>query len=332
MSAIILDRAAPSRRQFLQRLCATGALAPLAAACASAGDDAMPGPFFEARNLPIGIQLYTLADLLRSDLEGTIANVARIGYRAVEIPSYMGKTPAQLHASFDSHGLKCTGAHVGLRAGTPEEPGLFGDLSKLAADMHTLGVSHVIAPSMATPDDIKLEPIAGEGYGLIVRVAAAMTEDHWKRMAAQLNGIGRKLKADGIAFGYHNHNFEFVPVGGSTGYDILVRETDPELVTFELDVGWTAAAGIDPAAMFARYPGRFGLMHVKDIKASTQPNLALKMDPTEVGSGRLNWKTLLPAAYAAGVRNFYLEQEPPFVKTRLEAAEIGYTFLRKLEI
>lgn len=292
----------------------------------------MPGPFFESRKLPIGIQLYTLADLLRSDLEGTIASVARIGYKAVEIPSYMGKTPAQLRASFDSNGLTCTGAHVGLRPGTAEEPGLLGDLGKLAADMHTLGAGHVIAPSMAIPDDIKLDPVPGEGYGMIVRVAAAMTEDHWKRMAAQLTGIGRKLKADGIAFGYHNHNFEFVPVAGRTGFDILVAETDPELVTFELDVGWTAAAGIDPAAMFMRYPGRFGLMHVKDIQASTQPNIALKMDPTEVGSGRLDWKKILPAAYAAGVRKFYLEQEPPFVKTRLEAAGIGYNFLRQLEV
>jgi len=324
-----------SRRRLLQALGATTALLPLAACAADEGgqtaEEAMPEPFFASRDLPIGIQLYTLADLLKSDLDGTIANVARIGYKAVEIPSYMGKTPSELRAAFDSHGLACTGAHVGLRPGTPEEPGLFGDLGKLAADMHTLGAGHVIAPAMAIPDDIKLDPIPGEGYGIIVRVAAAMTEDHWKRMAAQLTDIGRKLKADGIAFGYHNHNFEFVPVGSRTGYDILVAETDPEVVTFELDVGWAAAAGIDPAEMFARYSGRFGLMHVKDILASTQPNIALKMDPTEVGSGRLDWTKVLPAAYAAGVRKFYLEQEPPFVKTRLEAAEIGYTFLRKVE-
>jgi sugar phosphate isomerase/epimerase len=323
-----------SRRQFLQTASALGVL-PLSA-CASQEDEQVgastkPGPFFAGHNLPIGIQLYTLADMLKADPDGTIAAVARMGYQTVEIPSYMGKTPAQLRAAFDANGLTCTAAHVGLRAGTAEEPGLTGNLGKLAADMHVLGVSHVIAPAMAIPDDIKLEPIPGEGYGLIVRVAAAMTPDHWKRMAAQLNDIGRKLKADGIAFGYHNHNFEFAPSGGKTGLDILIAESDPEQLTFELDVGWTAAAGIDPAEMFGRYPGRFGLMHVKDIQPSTQPNIALKMDPTEVGSGRLNWKTLLPAAYAAGVRKFFLEQEPPFVKPRLEAAQIGYDYLRKLE-
>jgi len=163
-------------------------------------------------------------------------------------------------------------------------------------------------------------------------VAEAMGEDRWKRMAGELTEIGRKLKADGIAFGYHNHNFEFVKVGDRTGFDILVAESDPAYVAFELDVGWAAAAGHDPTALFAKHSGRYTAMHVKDIKASTAPNNALKMDPTEVGSGRLDWKTILPAAHKAGVRQFFLEQEPPFEKGRMEAAEIGYNFLSTLKV
>ncbi len=289
------------------------------------------GPFFARQSLPIGIQLYTLADMLRTDLEGTIANVARIGYKTVETPSYMGKTPAQLRASFDKNGLKCASCHIAMRPGTTEEPGLTGDLSKLAADLNTLGATHAICPAMAAPEDIKLQPIAGEGFRTIVRVANAMTADHWKRMAAQFNEIGRKLKANGIAFGYHNHNFEFVKVGSTTGLELLIKETDPALVTFELDVGWAAAAGRDPVELFNAHKGRFSLMHVKDIKASTAPNLDLKMDPTEVGSGRLDWARIMPAAYAAGVRKFFLEQEPPFEKGRMEAAEIGYRYLSALK-
>ena len=315
-----------SRRSFVQGLCATGAASPMLAACTTTG------PYFQQQNLPIGIQLYTLSDMLATDLEGAIANVARIGYKTVEIPSYMGKTPAQLRDLFDRNGVRCTGAHIGMNAGTAAAPGLLGDIDKLAADMHTLGVTHVYAPSMAIPTDLGLTPNAGEGYAYIVRVAAAMGETGWKKMAASLTDIGRKLKAKNIAFGYHNHNFEFVPVGARTGYDILVAESDPDVVSFELDVGWAAAAGNDIVALLNTYKGRFTGMHIKDIKATTAPNIALKMDPSDVGAGKLDWKTILPTGYAAGVRNFYLEQEPPFATSRLVAAENGYKYLSTLEI
>jgi sugar phosphate isomerase/epimerase len=102
-------------------------------------------------------------------------------------------------------------------------------------------------------------------------------------------------------------------------------------VSFELDVGWAAAAGEEIPALFAKYSGRYTGMHIKDVKATTQPNIALKMDPSDVGAGKLDWKTILPAAHTAGVRNFFLEQEPPFDKPRLEAAENGYRFLSTLE-
>jgi sugar phosphate isomerase/epimerase len=317
-----------SRRRFVQALCATGA-----AACQNTQGGAMAsGPFFENQKLPIGIQLYTLADMLRTDPDGTVADVARIGYKTVEIPSYLGKTPQQLREVFDKNGLTCTAAHIGMNPGTEAAPGLRGDLKKLAADMHILGATHVYAPSMAIPTDITLTPNANEGYAYIARVAEAMGEDRWKRMAAELTEIGRKLKASGIGFGYHNHNFEFVKVGDRTGFDILVAESDPANVAFELDVGWAAAAGQDPTALFQKHSGRYSAMHVKDIKASTAPNTALKMDPTEVGSGRLDWKTILPAAHKAGVRQFFLEQEPPFEKGRMEAAEIGYKYLSTLVV
>jgi sugar phosphate isomerase/epimerase len=316
-----------SRRHFVQALCAAGAVSPLAAACQT-----MPsGPFFAQRNAPIGIQLYTLSDMLAADLEGAISAVSRIGYRTVEIPSYMGKTPAQLREIFNRNNVACTAAHIQMAAGTAAAPGLRGDLGQLAADMHTLGAGFIYAPSMPAPADIGITPNAGEGYAFIVRAAEAMGEDRWRRFAAELSEVGRKLNASNIKFGYHNHNYEFVKVGNRTGFDILVEESDPAHVSFELDVGWAAAAGEDIPALFAKHSGRYTGMHIKDVKATTQPNIALKMDPSDVGSGKLDWKTILPAAHAAGVRNYFLEQEPPFDKPRLEAAEIGYKYLSTLE-
>ena len=316
-----------SRRSFVKGICAAGAASPMLSACSTTG-----GTFFERKSTPIGIQLYTLSDMLATDLEGAIAAVSRIGYQTVETPSYMGKTPAQLREIFDRNNIKCASAHVAMRPGTDAEPGLRGDLSKLAADMHKLGATHVYCPAMAIPDGLGLTPNAGEGYAFIARVAAAMKEDDWKKAAAELSDIGRKLKASGIAFGYHNHNFEFVKVGNRTGYDILVQESDPAAVSFELDLGWAAAAGNDPVELLARHSGRYTGMHVKDIKASTVPNTALKMDPADIGAGKLDWKAILPAGYAAGVRNFFLEQEPPFDKPRMQSAEIGYKYLSTLTV
>lgn len=316
-----------SRRRFMQAIAASGAAAPLAAACQT-----MPsGPFFLSRSEMIGIQLYTLSDMLATNLDGAVAGIAKIGYQAVEIPSYMGKTPAQLRQLFDTHGVKCTAAHIQMAAGTAAAPGLRGDLGQLAADMHVLGATHVYCPSMPAPTDIGLTPNAGEGYAFIVRVAEAMGVDRWKRFADELSEIGAKLKASGIGFGYHNHNYEFAKVGDRTGYDIIVQESDPAAVSFELDIGWAAAAGQDPVALFQKYSGRYTGMHIKDIKATTTPNIALKMDPADVGAGRLDWKTILPAAHKAGVRNFFLEQEPPFATPRMEAAENGYKYLSTLE-
>lgn len=318
-----------SRRRFLQGMGATVAAAPLLSACATQAES--DPSFFSRNDLPVGLQLYTLGDLTTTDLDGTLNKVAQIGYRTVETANYMGQTPAQLRAKLDAAGLSCTGAHVGLREGTPQEPGLLGDLSRLSDHMNTIGAGHVVCPILSPPADIVVEPRDGEGFRVLTRIVAQMTEDHWKRLAEQLNTIGDTLRSNGIRFGYHNHNTEFVRVGGRTGLDILIMETDPDLVTFELDVGWVAAAGADPVEVFNQYPGRFELMHVKEIQASTTPNIDLHMDPTQVGAGRLEWSRLLPAAYAAGVRKFYVEQEPPFTMPRLDAVTESFAYLSALE-
>jgi sugar phosphate isomerase/epimerase len=142
----------------------------------------------------------------------------------------------------------------------------------------------------------------------------------------------RRCKKAGLHTAYHNHNFEFAPQDAGTGFEILMDRTDPKLVSFEMDAGWVAAAGLDPVALLKRYPGRFRLMHVKDIKSSTRPNYALQQDPTEVGSGSIPWARILPAAYQAGIRAFFVEQEPPFSGPRLGSIEKSFQYLMSLEI
>jgi sugar phosphate isomerase/epimerase len=290
-----------------------GFLAAGLAAMTAGGASAAAQPFFKRHGLPIGIQLYTLGPDAAKDLDGTLKAVAGIGYKSVELAGLLGRTGAQMKAALDAAGLVCTSAHVQGRGQ------LDGDLGKLAADLNAIGVKTAVMPSPYIPDRLM-------GKGLR-EVVTQLTADDWKMNADFLTERAAVLAKSGIKVGYHNHNFEFLPLGSTNGLELMIQRTDPKLVTFELDVGWVAAAGVDPAAFFAKHKGRFSLMHVKDIKADTKPNFALQMDPTEIGSGKLPWKTLLPAAYAAGVRGFYVEQEPPFARPRIEAAKISYDYL-----
>lgn len=309
----------PTSPEFHRRAFLAAGVAAMTAGGASAAQ-----PFFKRHGLPIGLQLYTLGPDAAKDLDGTLKAVAGIGYRSIEMAGLLGRTPAQMKAALDAAGLACASAHIQARG-----PGSFGDdLGKLAEGLQAIGVKTAVLPSPLIPERLEQRPASGEGIGdWFRRVLGQMTVDDWKANADFLNEKAAILGKAGIKVGYHNHNFEFAPLGSTTGMEILLQRTDPALVTFELDAGWVAAAGLDPAAVFARHKGRFSLMHVKDIKAETQPNYALRMDPTEVGSGKLDWKTLLPAAHAAGVRGFYVEQEPPFARPRIEAARISHDYL-----
>ncbi|THD61631.1 sugar phosphate isomerase/epimerase [Phenylobacterium sp.] len=286
-------------------------------------------PFFQAMDLPIGLQLYTLGAALRDDLDGQLGEVGRIGYRTVELAGYLGRTPQQLRAALDKAGLKCASSHVQAKGSGPEPT--LGDLDRLIADARVLGIQHIVLPSAPMPERIDAKPRPGEAIAdTFARIHAQMVADDWKAVADLLNAKGKALTAAGLTMGYHNHNAEFAPVGGTTGLEILLKNTDPKLVSFEMDVGWVMAAGADPFALLKTYKGRFIQMHVKDIKATTKPNFAFQQDPTEVGSGIIPWPKLLGAAYAEGVRGFFVEQEPPFAKPRLEAIKISYDYLAKV--
>ncbi len=295
-------------------LCRRGFLAGALAMTATGASAAQP--FFRRHGLPIGIQLYTLGPDAAKDLEGTLKAIAGIGYTSVELHSLLGRTGAQMRTALDGAGLACTSIHLQGRGQ------LDGDLAKLAEDLKAIGVKTAVMPSPYIPDRL-----LGKG---LREVIAQLTADDFKMNADFLNARAAGLKAAGIKVAYHNHNFEFAPLGSTNGLEILLKNTDPALVSFELDLGWVAAAGHDPVSVLNADKGRFTLAHVKDLKASTKPNFALTMDPTEVGSGSLDWKKILPAAYAAGVRGFYVEQEAPFAHPRIESAKIDHDYLASI--
>ncbi len=312
-----------TRRSFL----GTAAAASCVAATALAR--AQRRRFFAGHGLPIGLQLYTLGDAPYRDLDGTLGEVAGIGYRIVEPVALMKKTASELRAALDRAGLSCPSTHVPLQP-SGAGPSLAGDLGKLAADMHRLGVEYVVVPIFPLPRRIGGPRQGEDGLHFLSRAGSELTADDWRRTAAQLNEKGAALKREGLKLAYHNHNAEFARYGSRTGYDLLLENTSPDDVWFEMDVGWVAAAGVDPLPLLRAHPRRFRLMHVKDLKASTVPNTGFRMDPADVGSGTVDWKRVLQAGYDAGIRYFYVEQEPPFAGPRIDAARADYDYLVRL--
>jgi len=235
----------------------------------------------------IGVQLYTVRSLMNQGMETVLATIAAIGYKEVEFAGYFDVPPQQVREFVRANGLSAPSTHVGLET---EEAKWQEVVDRSAFIGHTF----VTVP----------------GLGNVPHATA----DDWKRVAALFNKAGEACKASGLQFAYHNHQDEFKPVGTSRPYDILLKETDPKLVKFEMDVAWATAAGADPAAYFAKYPGRFPLLHVKDLKKiakndSTKPAGDDLLE--DVGSGRIDWKKLLRAAKKHGTVHHVVEHDSP---------------------
>lgn len=318
------DRYSLGRRAFLA---ACGA----AAVTACAPRERPVAGMKSTGNQPLGVQLYSVGAEAKADLDGTLGALSRIGYRTVELAGYIDRTPQELRDALDRAELRCISTHVGGRTFRPGRS-LNDDPGVIAEEGRILGFDTVIMPLFNVPERLPLEKQPGEDNArMIARLARQMTEDDWKRNAAYLNGKGAGLKAHGLKIGFHNHNNEFAPLpSGGTIFDLLLRETDPAIVTFELDVGWSASAGVDSAALIAKHPHRFSALHVKDIKPSTRPNFDLQQDGTEVGNGEIDWRTLMAAARRAGIKRYFVEQEPPFEHPPLESLKTSFDYLASL--
>ncbi|MGH7656409.1 MAG: sugar phosphate isomerase/epimerase family protein [Gemmatimonadaceae bacterium] len=257
-----------TRRTFLQTL----GLATAAAA--------LPRDMLAAENAarlnPIGLQLYTVRSLMSKDVDGTLATVAGVGYREVEFAGYYNKDPAALRATLDRLKLKSPSCHLGLDA---VETGF----DATAAAAKTLGHEWVVVASTSPR---------------FFQSLAAL-----KELAQRFNAVGKRAKDAGLRFGYHNHNIEFKAVEGAVPIDVLISETDPALVDFEMDVYWVTQGGGDPFALINKFPGRFKLLHAKD--ASGPPDQKMR----DVGSGVIDWKKIFAERKKAGVQHVFVERD-----------------------
>ncbi len=256
----------------------------------------------------IGVQLYTVRNQMKHDFEGTLAKVAAIGYKEVEFAGYFDHSPQDVRAAIDRNGLASPATHVDYDT--------LGD--KWPAQIESakiIGQSYIVCPWI--PEKIRKQP------------------DGWKRAAETFNRAGEASKKAGIQFAYHNHWFEFLPVDGKLPYDLLLENCDPNLVKMELDLCWITVGGGDPLKYFDRYPGRFPLVHVKDVKAlprisaSGKQNFGDSMkDMTEVGSGIIDWKRIFAQSEKAGIQHYIVEHDKP--KAPFDSIKTSYDYLRQL--
>ncbi len=262
----------------------------------------------------VGLQLYTVRDLMKKDFDGTIAKVAQIGYKEVEFAGYYDRSPQAVRAILEKDGLTSPSTHVGYDIVEKK-------WSEALDAAHTIGHTFVVCPWI----DAKQRK----------------TPDGWKRAAELFNHAGEAAQKAGIQFAYHNHAFEFEPseaLGGKLPYDFLLAETDPNLVKMEMDLCWITVGGQDPVKYFDRYPGRFPLVHVKDwttkgpggndyggaTGASKKPG-----HMTDVGQGEIDFKRIFAQSGKAGIQHYFVENDEP--KSAFEDIKISYDYLAKLK-
>ncbi|MGA2170054.1 MAG: sugar phosphate isomerase/epimerase [Terracidiphilus sp.] len=282
-----------SRRTFLK---ASGAA--VAAACADAGRLAA-APL----RLPIGLQLYSVRELLPKDFDGTLRKLRAAGYTEVEAAGYYNRTAAEFRHAMDQAGLRCISTHHPLSDLRPR-------LDELIEYGHNLGLDYIICPSPVRRDPQAKGPL---------------TLDDWRWVAGELNRIGEKAKAAGMTFGYHNHGPEFGNEGGVVFYDELLRLTNPKLVVFEMDCGWVFAAGRNPVDYLSKTPERFPLLHVKDmVRGATG-----QFHSTVMGRGAMDYRPILRAS--TGLKHYFIEQEE-FDIDPIEALRLDADYMRKLDV
>jgi sugar phosphate isomerase/epimerase len=227
----------------------------------------------------VGLELYTLRAAMREDVPGTLARVAQIGYREVEFAGYYGLAAERIRAILDANGLASPSVHTAIEI-------LERDFDAQARTARIIGHEMLIVPSLNT-------------RGLTDAAA-------WKGIARRFNALGRQARDAGLRFGFHNHAVEPKPLAdGTVPYDVLLGETDPALVDFQMDIYWMVKSGGDPVAYFNKYPGRFRSVHVKDATA------APALDMVDVGAGAIDWKRIFAMHQKAGIRHYLVEHDDP---------------------
>lgn len=271
-----------------------------------------------AYSWPLGVQLWSVKAEMDQDFDGTLAQLAKLGYREVETAGLHGRTPQAFRQAIVGAGLKPVSAHFSMGD-------LFGDAAARIADAKAMGVQWIVASS-PRPD----KPL-GEG-DWIPAIRDAMTLDAWKKNAAELNRIGALAKAAGLKLGYHNHPIEFAEYDGQRGYDVILKHTDPALVKLELDVAWAVAGGVDPIALLKKHADRIRLLHIKGLKARPAPGTyGNDFASGVIGTGDvIDWPPIFAAARKAGVVHAFVEQEPPHIQPIMKSLAACRDYLQSL--
>jgi sugar phosphate isomerase/epimerase len=226
----------------------------------------------------VGLQLYTVRDLMKADLPGTLRKVAQIGYKEVEFAGYFGRSPAQIRALLKQNGLTSPSSHIGLDI-------LEKDSVRAFADAKAIGHQWVTMPYI--PEERR------------------KTVDDWNKIIDLLNQLGPQAKAAGLRLAYHNHDFEIRPVDGVRPLDMMLSKTDPALVDFEMDLYWVVFGGGDPLDFFNRYPKRFALVHVKDSAGPPDNKMV------DVGKGTIDFPKIFAQSDKAGIKHYFVEHDQP---------------------
>ncbi len=293
-----------NRRTFIETSVATAIATSLPARAFSAAPHQID---------KVGVQLYTVRDAMKTDVPGTLAKVAAIGLKEMEFAGYFNHSAKEIRAMLDKNGLTSPSSHV-------QYDMIEKHLPETLDVAHEIGQTFIVCPHI----DEKLR----------------QTADGYKKIAELFNKTGEASKKAGIQFAYHNHYWEFEPdkaLGGKFAYDYLLESTDKNFVKFEMDLCWISVAGQDPVAYFKRYPGRFPLVHVKDMKKL--PNVkpeqiaTLNMDEvqksmTSVGDGIIDWKRIFANAETGGIEHYFIENDSP--KEAFADIKASYAYLSKL--
>ena len=269
---------------------------------------AVSGPAFAQKSVPLGLQLYTVRQDLAKDYDGTMKKVRDIGIRHVQANlTNSGKPAADQKKLYDSLGISWKSVHAGgndLR----DTPQATIDQAK------AVGITNITCSFPLYPMDR-------------ATIMAGPTLDDWKKNADAFNKIGQLCKAAGLSFAYHNHNLEFRKIGDVVPYDLLIQQTDPALVQFEMDIGWVVAGGADPVAYLKKYANRYHSLHIKDLKDQGIPNNNMKMTSAIIGKGIVKWDQVLAAAKKTPVERAFLEIEEPYDPSPLEMVKQSFDYL-----
>lgn len=258
----------------------------------------------------VGLQLYSLRDRIGGNVKLVLEQVAKAGYGIVETygfsikDKFWGLSPNDLKKILDGSGLTATSGHYGLGSYIVD-----GNTDELIAAIEAAGI-------------LKSEYLTVPYLDASLRTSI----DDYKKIAEKLNKAAEMCKKTGLKLAYHNHNFEFIEMAGTNGYETLLNETDKNLVDFEMDLYWVARAGKIPVQLFKEHPGRFKLWHIKDMDKKN-PNLN-----TEVGSGRIDFKPIFAHAKLAGMEHFFVEQENNYYPNELDSVKTSCDYIKKVLI